>query len=83
MSNMANNIRIKVLYVRLCSTIYVCFRLLRSQELEEDLFWAAAFAIIASYAQMFQCLRKTLSEVEVSKNVDADLIEISLSRNLS
>ena len=26
-------------------------------ELEEDLFWAAAFAIIASYAQMFQCLR--------------------------
>jgi len=27
-------------------------------EMEEDLFWAAAFAIIASYAQMFQCLRK-------------------------
>merc|ERR1712228_717139 len=28
------------------------------KELEEDLFWAAGFAIIASYAQMFQCLRK-------------------------
>mmetsp|Transcript_47209 Transcript_47209/g.110387 ORF Transcript_47209/g.110387 Transcript_47209/m.110387 type:complete len:663 (-) Transcript_47209:71-2059(-) len=29
-----------------------------SAEMEEDLFWATAFAIIASYAQMFQCLRK-------------------------
>merc|ERR1712232_1330648 len=28
-----------------------------NKELEEDLFWAASFAIIASYAQMFQCLR--------------------------
>lgn len=28
-----------------------------SSDLEEDLFWAAAFSIIASYAQMFQCLR--------------------------
>lgn len=27
-------------------------------ELEEDLYWATAFAIIASYAQMFQSLRK-------------------------
>merc|ERR1712190_25857 len=29
-----------------------------TKELEDDLFWAAAFSIIASYAQMFQCLRK-------------------------
>jgi len=29
-----------------------------SAEMEEDLFWAAAFSIIASYAQMFSCLRK-------------------------
>merc|ERR1711972_1266550 len=29
-----------------------------SKDLEEDLFWAATFSIIASYAQMFQCLRK-------------------------
>eukprot|EP00929_Paragymnodinium_shiwhaense_P112639 TRINITY_DN80905_c0_g1_i1.p1 TRINITY_DN80905_c0_g1~~TRINITY_DN80905_c0_g1_i1.p1 ORF type:complete len:690 (-),score=208.27 TRINITY_DN80905_c0_g1_i1:323-2392(-) len=29
-----------------------------SAEVEEDLYWATAFAIIASYTQMFQCLRK-------------------------
>jgi len=29
-----------------------------SKELEEDLYWATAFSIMASYAQMFQCLRK-------------------------
>mmetsp|Transcript_96842 Transcript_96842/g.172330 ORF Transcript_96842/g.172330 Transcript_96842/m.172330 type:complete len:656 (-) Transcript_96842:88-2055(-) len=29
-----------------------------SSEVEEDLFWAATFSVIASYAQMFSCLRK-------------------------
>merc|ERR1712217_942495 len=33
-------------------------RLSWSEELEEDVFWAATFSIIASYAQMFKCLQK-------------------------
>jgi len=42
-------------------------------EMEEDLFWAAAFAIIASYAQMFQCLRKMDEKFEFGLNLPATI----------
>jgi len=44
-----------------------------SKELEDDLFWAAGFAIIASYAQMFQCLRKLDEIFEFGLNLPATI----------
>mmetsp|Transcript_84318 Transcript_84318/g.202134 ORF Transcript_84318/g.202134 Transcript_84318/m.202134 type:complete len:497 (+) Transcript_84318:1-1491(+) len=44
-----------------------------SKEMEEDLFWAAGFAIIASYAQMFQCLRKMDEVFEFGLNLPATI----------
>ncbi|OLP83500.1 6-phosphogluconate dehydrogenase, decarboxylating [Symbiodinium microadriaticum] len=44
-----------------------------NSEMEEDLFWAAAFAIIASYAQMFQCLRKMDEVFEFGLNLPATI----------
>eukprot|EP00930_Biecheleria_cincta_P069980 TRINITY_DN57649_c0_g1_i1.p1 TRINITY_DN57649_c0_g1~~TRINITY_DN57649_c0_g1_i1.p1 ORF type:complete len:680 (+),score=173.83 TRINITY_DN57649_c0_g1_i1:293-2041(+) len=42
-------------------------------EMEDDLFWAAAFAIISSYAQMFQCLRKLDEIFEFGLNLPATI----------
>merc|ERR1719262_2111215 len=39
----------------------------------EDLFWAAAFSIIASYAQMFQCLRVLDKEFNFGLNLPATI----------
>merc|ERR1719456_2030231 len=39
----------------------------------EDLFWAAALSIIASYAQMFQCLRVLDKEYEFGLNLPATI----------
>jgi len=39
----------------------------------EDLFWAAALAIIASYAQMFQCLRELDKEFSFGLNLPATI----------
>lgn len=39
----------------------------------EDLFWAAGLAIIASYAQMFQCLRALDKEFEFGLNLPATI----------
>merc|ERR1712232_1138289 len=44
-----------------------------TKELEDDLFWAAGFAIIASYAQMFQCLRKLDEVFEFGLNLPATI----------
>merc|ERR1719389_312456 len=39
----------------------------------EDLFWAAGLGIIASYAQMFQCLRALDKEFEFGLNLPATI----------
>merc|ERR1719456_582132 len=39
----------------------------------EDLFWAAALSIIASYAQMFQCLRALDKQFEFGLNLPATI----------
>merc|ERR1719436_1052664 len=39
----------------------------------EDLFWAAALSIIASYAQMFQCLRELDKEFSFGLNLPATI----------
>jgi len=39
----------------------------------EDLFWAASFSIIASYAQMFQCLRALDAEFKFGLNLPATI----------
>jgi 6-phosphogluconate dehydrogenase len=39
----------------------------------EDLYWAASLAIIASYAQMFQCLRALDKEFEFGLNLPATI----------
>jgi len=39
----------------------------------EDLYWAAALSIIASYAQMFQCLRVLDKEFEFGLNLPATI----------
>merc|ERR1712178_102975 len=39
----------------------------------EDLFWAAALSIIASYAQMFQCLRELDKEFQFGLNLPATI----------
>lgn len=39
----------------------------------EDLYWATAFAIIASYAQMFQCLRALDKEFSFGLNLPATI----------
>lgn len=44
-----------------------------SEELEEDLFWAAAFSIIASYAQMFKCLQRLDEICEFGLNLSATI----------
>lgn len=44
-----------------------------NQEIEDDLFWAAAFAIIASYAQMFQSLRRMDEIFEFGLNLPATI----------
>jgi len=44
-----------------------------NKETEEDLYWAAAFAVIASYSQMFQCLRKMDEVFEFGLNLPATI----------
>merc|ERR1712178_197218 len=44
-----------------------------SDEDIEDLFWAAALSIIASYAQMFQCLRELDKQFEFGLNLPATI----------
>merc|ERR1719440_2767812 len=39
----------------------------------EDLFWAASLSIIASYAQMFQCLRQLDKQFEFGLNLPATI----------
>merc|ERR1719482_1042976 len=39
----------------------------------EDLFWAASLSIIASYAQMFQCLRELDKQFEFGLNLPATI----------
>lgn len=43
------------------------------EELETDLFWAAAVAVIASYAQMFKCLAKMDENFEFGLNMPATI----------
>merc|ERR1712137_1232263 len=44
-----------------------------TDEMIEDLYWATALAIIASYAQMFQCLRVLDEEFEFGLNLPATI----------
>ncbi|OLQ01474.1 6-phosphogluconate dehydrogenase, decarboxylating [Symbiodinium microadriaticum] len=53
-----------------------------NSEMEEDLFWAAAFAIIASYAQMFQCLRKMDEVFEFGLNLPATIATFRAGRSV-
>jgi len=43
------------------------------EDLEADLYWATAVAIIASYAQMFQCLRKMDEIFDFGMNLPATI----------
>mmetsp|Transcript_22662 Transcript_22662/g.55011 ORF Transcript_22662/g.55011 Transcript_22662/m.55011 type:complete len:184 (+) Transcript_22662:3-554(+) len=43
------------------------------KEMTEDLFWSAALSIIASYAQMFQCLRALDKQFEFGLNLPATI----------
>lgn len=44
-----------------------------NEELIEDLFWAVALSIVASYAQMFQCLRALDKEFSFGLNLPATI----------
>jgi len=44
-----------------------------TDDMIEDLYWGVAFAIIASYAQMFQCLRVLDKEFEFGLNLPATI----------
>jgi len=43
------------------------------KEMSEDLFWSAALSIIASYAQMFQCLRELDRQFDFGLNLPATI----------
>lgn len=44
-----------------------------TDDMLEDLYWAAALSIVASYAQMFQCLRALDKEFEFGLNLPATI----------
>merc|ERR1712048_665064 len=44
-----------------------------TNEMIEDLFWAVTLSIIASYAQMFQCLRELDKEFSFGLNLPATI----------
>merc|ERR1740129_1416472 len=48
-------------------------RLSWSDELEEDVFWATTFSIIASYAQMFKCLQRLDETCDFGLNLPATI----------